>query len=101
MRATLDSSGAGLRHHRPEQKMTHPPPSNRISNVLLRVTAGGTSVTETTLPLVGSGVVSAGVLLTIPGTSFDRGEVRVIVDPDGTSTECDETDNDLVVGDPR
>jgi hypothetical protein len=83
-----------------EVRVTNSGPED-ANDVLLRVTAGGTTVTETTLPLVGSGVMSAGVLLTIPGTTFDLGEVRVVVDPNGANAECEEGDNEVVVADPR
>ncbi len=83
-----------------EVRVTNSGPAD-ANEVLLRVTAGGTTVTETTLPQVGSGVMSAGVILTIPGTSFDLGEVRVVVDPNGSNAECEEGDNELVVADPR
>ncbi len=69
--------------------------------VVVRVLAGGVTVTETVLPQVRSGVVSEGIVLTVPGVSFDRGEVRVVVDPGGGVLECEERDNAVVVGDPR
>lgn len=70
-------------------------------DVGVRAYAGDTLVGETVIARVGSGESSAGTIMTMPGTSFDVGAVRIVVDPDGAWPECDEGDNEVGVGDPR
>lgn len=75
-----------------------PMPAN---DVVVRVYAGSTMLTDVAVGRVGSGAVSEGTIVTLAASDFDRGEIRLVVDPDDGSPECDEGDNELVMGDPR
>ncbi|MES2639506.1 MAG: CARDB domain-containing protein [Myxococcota bacterium] len=70
-------------------------------DVVLRVYAGETAVAEDVLPRIGAGEAAEGVILTVPAGRFDLGAVRVVADPDDALPECDESNNELPVVDPR
>lgn len=75
-----------------------PMPAN---DVVVRVYTGSTVLTDVAVGRVGSGAVSEGTIVTLAASDFDRGEVRIVVDPDDGSPECDEGDNELLLGDAR
>lgn len=68
---------------------------------VFQLQAGETVVSETTVPSLAAGSTTAGVVLTVPASTFDLGEVRVVTDVDALVVECDEEDNELVIADPR
>lgn len=71
------------------------------SDVVVRVYAGSTILTDVAIGRVGSGEVSEGMIVTLAASDFGRGEIRLVVDPDDASPECDEGDNEVVLADPR
>lgn len=71
------------------------------TDVPVRVYAGDIVVADLVLGRIGAGTTSEGTLVMIPAASFDLGDVRVVVDPDGIVPECEESDNEVGVTDPR
>ncbi len=68
---------------------------------VFQLQAGDTVVSETAVLPIEPGVTTEGILLTVPDSIFDLGEVRIVTDPAAVLDECHEEDNMAVVPDPR